>query len=122
MRSVGLFSGIGGMELGLQEAGHKPVLLCELMPAARMVLKERFPDVELTDDIRDLESLPRCDVVTAGFPCTDLSLAGNRAGLKGEQSGMFWEFARILREMGERRPSLSTHRPVTPPRRRRRRG
>lgn len=56
-------------------------------------------------DIRDLHGsdLPGVALATASFPCTDLSLAGNRKGLKGEQSGMFWEYARILREMKGRR-------------------
>lgn len=58
-------------------------------------------------DIRDLggADVPSVDIATASFPCTDLSLAGNRRGLKGEQSGAFHEFARIIDEMGARRPA-----------------
>lgn len=50
--------------------------------------------------------MPTVDLATASFPCTDLSLAGWRRGLDGEQSGMFWEFARVIQEMGSRRPSV----------------
>jgi len=59
-------------------------------------------------DVRDIHGgdLPEINLATASFPCTDLSLAGWRRGLAGEQSGMFWEFARILDEMADRRPSL----------------
>ena len=57
-------------------------------------------------DVRDIAGadIPDVEVATASFPCTDLSLAGRREGLGGEQSSMFWEFARVLDEMGSRRP------------------
>lgn len=57
-------------------------------------------------DVRDVrgEDVPDVELAAASFPCTDLSLAGNRAGLDGSESGMFWEFARVLREMRSRRP------------------
>ena len=57
-------------------------------------------------DVRDITGpdIPDVEVATASFPCTDLSLAGRREGLGGEQSSMFWEFARVLDEMGSRRP------------------
>ena len=60
-------------------------------------------------DVREArgEDLPLAvELATASFPCIDLSLAGNRKGLAGEQSGMFWEFARVLREMGRARPRV----------------
>lgn len=57
-------------------------------------------------DIRDVtgNAVPTVDLATASFPCTDVSLAGSRRGLDGDQSGMFWEFARVIEEMGNRRP------------------
>ena len=81
MKVVGLFAGIGGIELGLQRAGHQTVLLCENDPGARAVLQARFPTTVLHDDVSTLESLPMgTDLVTAGFPCQDLSQAGRTRG------------------------------------------
>jgi DNA (cytosine-5)-methyltransferase 1 len=94
---VGLFAGIGGLELGFQRSGHETRMLCEVWEPAQDVLRARFPDVPLKSDIRDLRSLPASDVVTAGFPCTDLSQAGRTAGITGSQSGLVSEVFRLLR-------------------------
>jgi DNA (cytosine-5)-methyltransferase 1 len=97
MRIAGLFSGIGGFELGLHRAGHSSALLCDILPAARAVLQRRFPEVEYHDDLTTLRSLPRdVDLVCAGFPCQDLSQAGRTAGLDGERSGLIGEVFRLL--------------------------
>lgn len=97
MRIAGLFSGIGGFELGLHQAGHSSSLLCDILPAARAVLQQRFPDVDYHDDLTTLRSLPRdVDLVCAGFPCQDLSQAGRTAGLDGERSGLIGEVFRLL--------------------------
>jgi DNA (cytosine-5)-methyltransferase 1 len=82
-----LFAGIGGIETGLQRAGMHTVYLCEWWPPARAVLERRFPGVPIDTDVRRVRSLPRVDLVTAGFPCTDLSQAGRTAGIDGSQSG-----------------------------------
>lgn len=69
--------------------------------------EENFGSQEfLQADIRDLHGadVPTVDLATASFPCTDLSVAGNRAGLKGRESGLLGDFLRILEEMGDRRP------------------
>jgi len=95
-RVVGLFAGIGGFELGLQSAGHHTELLCELEPVACHVLSARFPSVSLVHDVRDLRSLPRADVVVAGFPCQDLSQAGRTAGIRGARSSLVGEVFRLL--------------------------
>lgn len=91
---AGLFAGIGGLEAGLHAAGHSAVVLCEVWPAARAVLAARFPGTSVEEDVRELHSLPdNVDVVTAGFPCTDLSQAGRTAGIGGSQSGLVsWVF------------------------------
>lgn len=91
-----LFAGIGGIERGLHAAGHRTTLLCESWGPAQAVLADRFPDVALHDDIRDLTALPDVEVVTAGFPCTDLSQAGRTAGITGKQSGLVGEVFRLL--------------------------
>ena len=97
MKIAGLFAGIGGMELGMQRAGHHAALLCDVLPAAQAVLAARFPGVEYRDDITRLRSLPAdVDLVCAGFPCQDLSQAGLTAGLDGERSGLIGEVFRLL--------------------------
>src|SRR5689334_7491620 len=77
LRVLGLFAGIGGIELGLHVSGHSTYELCELDPAAQAVLRARFPDVRLVSDVLSYKSLPReVDLIAAGFPCQDLSQAG----------------------------------------------
>lgn len=98
LRAAGLFAGIGGLELGLSRAGHETLALNEIDEAARAVLKARFPDVPLSDDVLELEKLPRgTEIITAGFPCQDLSQAGRTLGLKGSRSSLVGEVFRLLR-------------------------
>jgi DNA (cytosine-5)-methyltransferase 1 len=97
LRTVGLFAGIGGIELGLHRAGHRTSLLCEIEEGARAVLSERFPDVPQHDDIRTLDEFPSgTELVVGGFPCQDLSQAGKTAGITGARSGLVGEVFRIL--------------------------
>lgn len=96
LRVVGLFAGIGGLELGLHQAGHRTELLCEIDPGAQAVLATRFPRVPLISDVRLLPGLPPTDLVTAGFPCQDLSQAGKTAGIDGAQSGLVNEVFRLI--------------------------
>jgi DNA (cytosine-5)-methyltransferase 1 len=96
---AGLFAGIGGIELGLHSAGHRTVLLCEREPAARAVLDAHFPDLPDHDDICTLKALPgHVDLLAAGFPCQDLSQAGETAGIDGKRSGLVGEVLRLLRK------------------------
>ena len=88
-RSVSaLFAGVGGIEIGLERAGFRTEYLVESWEPAQTVLRHRFPGVRLDGDIGDVDALPPCFVVTAGFPCTDLSQAGMTAGIEGRQSGL----------------------------------
>ena len=97
MNVVGLFAGIGGIELGLEAAGHRTTLLCEIDPAAREVLSTKFPRIRLHADIRTLEKLPKgTDLVSAGFPCQDISQAGTTHGIEGKNSGLVNEVFRLL--------------------------
>lgn len=98
LRVAGLFAGIGGIELGLERAGHSAVLLNELDPSAHRVLRQHFPEPRHTDDIRELKRLPRVDLVSAGFPCTDISQAGKKAGIGGVQSGLVNEVFRLVED------------------------
>ncbi|OZC48916.1 DNA (cytosine-5-)-methyltransferase [Rhodococcoides fascians A21d2] len=94
---VGLFAGIGGLELGLAEAGWSTQLLCEVDPGAQAVLTARMPDVPLHSDVTTLRSLPAdTELVAAGFPCQDLSQAGRTAGITGARSGLVDEVFRLV--------------------------
>lgn len=96
LRVAGLFAGIGGVERGLAASGHHAELLCEWEPAAQRVLRTRFPGVDLVGDVRELDSLPAVDLISAGFPCQDLSQAGLTAGIRGSRSGLVSEVFRLL--------------------------
>jgi len=93
---AGLFAGVGGIEVGLHRSGHLTELLCEIEPAAVAVLATNFPDTPIHHDVSTLASLPAVDVVAAGFPCQDISLAGTRAGLNGARSGLVNEVFRLV--------------------------
>jgi DNA (cytosine-5)-methyltransferase 1 len=96
--TVGLFAGIGGFELGFARAGHNPLLLCEIDPAACEVLAQRFPGTPIHNDIRTLQALPEgADVLLAGFPCQDLSQAGRAAGIFGTSSGLVSQVFSLLK-------------------------
>ena len=98
MRVVGLFAGVGGIELGLHRAGHQSLLLCENEEGAIEVLEERFPGIPVHHDVCELRELPTgTDLLAGGFPCQDLSQAGATAGIGGERSGLVDEAFRLLR-------------------------
>ena len=99
MNVVGLFSGIGGLELPFARRGAKTLLLCDVWEPSQSVLAARFPDVPIKGDIGKLKALPAgTQVVTAGFPCTDLSQAGRTAGIGGDESGLVKHVFRLLRK------------------------
>lgn len=98
MRVLDLFSGIGGMSLGLERAGMTTVGFCEIDPFCRAVLKKHWPDVWCHDDVRTLDLREGvADVVAGGFPCQDISNAGKHAGLAGQRSGLWSELLRTIR-------------------------
>jgi DNA (cytosine-5)-methyltransferase 1 len=100
LRTVGLFAGIGGFELGLAKAGHEVAYLCEIDPAARAVLKKRFDGIEVKKDIRLIQALPRrTELVVAGFPCQDLSQVGRTQGMHGAKSGIVSQVFRLLEKV-----------------------
>ena len=116
MYVLDLFAGIGGFTLGLERAGFKTVAFCEIDSYAQKVLKKNWPGVPIYDDVRKITADRlisdgiRVDVITGGFPCQDLSLAGNQAGIEGERSGLWSECARLL---GEVRPRYAIFENVT---------
>ena len=106
MKAVSLFAGIGGFDLALERNGIEVVASVEWDKHAQSVLKKRFPNSQIYGDIQEVtgEQLinagfdPRNGIITGGFPCQDLSVAGKRAGLAGNRSGLFWEICRLLDE------------------------
>ena len=89
MAVAGLFAGIGGFEHAFSQTGFETNLLVEIDPAARAVLRARFPHIEIRSDLRDLSVLPSgTTIVTAGFPCQNLSMAGDKVGISGSKSGV----------------------------------
>lgn len=103
MRVGSLFSGVGGIDLGLHAAGITPAWFCDSDPYCRRILSLRWPGVPVYTDARAVgPELAPVDLLTAGFPCTDISVAGQRAGLSGPSSGLWTEAARIVRELRPR--------------------
>jgi DNA (cytosine-5)-methyltransferase 1 len=120
MKIAALFAGIGGLEVGLHRAGHQTLLFAENWPIAAAVLAQRFPHVPNEGDVRELRSLPRkVDLLTAGFPCQDLSQAGKTAGIGGTRSSLVSQVFRLLEDSGSpsrsKRSTSKTRKPsVTP--------
>lgn len=110
MRVLDLFSGIGGFSLGLERAGMKTVAFCEIDKFCQRVLRKHWPEVPIFDDVRELSAQHltakriAVDVIAGGFPCQDISAAGKGAGLDGERSGLWAEYARLI---GEIRPRFA---------------
>jgi len=106
LTGVSLFAGVGGFDLAMQRQGVKVVASVEIDSKCNEVLARHFPDATQFTDVTTVKGsdligagfTPRTGIITGGFPCQDLSVAGKRAGLAGERSGLFWEIARIVEE------------------------
>lgn len=104
MNVLGLFSGIGGFEYGLQKAGYNITAMCEIEPYPVSVLKKNFSSIPIFNDVKDINKTTfndnEIDVIVGGFPCTDISRAGKmNGGINGEKSGLWFEFRRIINEI-----------------------
>lgn len=99
-----LFAGIGGFDLGLERAGMRCKWQVEINPYSCAVLEKHWPGIQRHRDVREVVASKghAVDVVCGGFPCQDISYAGQGAGLDGERSGLWTEYARII---GDIRPS-----------------
>lgn len=106
MRSLtigSLFSGIGGLELGVESAtGGRVLWQVERDGFCREVLAKHWPHAVRHDDVCTVNGLPRVDVICGGFPCQDVSLAGKRAGFGGERSSLWREYRRIVADVRPR--------------------
>ncbi len=110
LKVLDLFSGIGGFSLGLERTGgFETVAFCEIEDYPRNVLAKHWPDVPCYEDVKmitkerlEQDEIGQIDVICGGFPCQDISAAGKGAGLAGERSGLWFEYARIIREVGPR--------------------
>lgn len=107
MLTVGsLFSGVGGIDKGLEDAGMRVIWQAEVDEFASLVLAKHWPAVHNYGDVRgvDWSAATRPDVLAGGFMCTDVSTVGTREGLDGEtRSGITWrEYARAIRELRPR--------------------
>lgn len=102
MNFISLFSGIGGFDLGFERAGMTCILQVEKDKHALSQLKKHWPDIKKIEDVKDVsrKSITKTvDLICGGSPCQDVSVAGKRAGLAGNRSGLWFEFLRIIEEI-----------------------
>ena len=107
LTAVSLFAGVGGFDLAMQRNGINVVATVEIDKYARGVLQHQFPEAthfeDVTkvsaDELRTAGFIPERGIITGGFPCQDLSVAGKRAGLAGKRSGLYWEIIRLVDEL-----------------------
>lgn len=99
-----LFSGIGGFDLGFERVGIKTLWEVEIDEFSRRVLARHFPEAKRYDDVRAVgkHNLAPVDIISGGFPCQDISHAGKQAGIDGDRSGLWSEYARIIRGLRPR--------------------
>ena len=106
LTGVSLFAGVGGFDLAMERNGVDVVANVEIDKQCQQVLAKHFPNAKQFSDITDVKGSdliatgfkPDRGIITGGFPCQDLSVAGKRRGLAGERSGLFWEIARLIEE------------------------
>ena len=102
MRHLDLFSGIGGFALAARRVGWETVGFCEIDHYCQKVLAKHWPGVPIYDDVTKYTGTAgAADIITGGFPCQDISVAGRGAGIEGSRSGLWSDLCRII---GEVRP------------------
>lgn len=103
LKFLSLFSGIGGFDMALERAGMTCDAVVEINMNAQNILRRHFPNARLYNDVKEVGNATHAkksiDLICGGFPCQDVSIAGKRAGLAGERSGLWFEFARIIDEL-----------------------
>jgi DNA (cytosine-5)-methyltransferase 1 len=104
--AISLFAGVGGFDIALRNNGYKVIASVEIDKQCNKVLEQHFPDTKRYTDIKEVKGKDLINdgfkatkgIITGGFPCQDLSVAGKRAGLTGSRSGLYWEAHRLLDE------------------------
>lgn len=103
-----VFAGIGGMDLGLERAGMKCAWQVEIDPYCRQILSRHWPLTPRHDDVATFAHTDterwNVDIIAGGFPCQEISNAGRRQGIEGPRSGLWSEYARIIRVL---RPEIA---------------
>lgn len=102
MKTIGLFSGGGGFEVAALAAGHSVLAMAEIDPHACAVLADRFPGIPNIGDVTRIGTFDDCDLITAGFPCQDLSQAGRTRGIHGDRSGTVRHVFETIRRSGRK--------------------
>jgi DNA-cytosine methyltransferase len=102
LQTLDLFAGIGGFAYGLEKTGlYETKYFCEWDSVAQRVLKKQWPDVPCFGDIKDLSGsdVGNVDIITGGFPCQDISLAGEGVGIEGDRSSHWYHYLRLINEI-----------------------
>jgi DNA (cytosine-5)-methyltransferase 1 len=98
MKYFSSFSGIGGFDIALNKCGHKCVGFSEIKSTSIQIYEERFPGIKNYGDIKRIKTLPNFDILVGGTPCQNFTILGNRKGLQGSESSLFYEFIKILKK------------------------
>jgi len=94
-----LFTGIGGFEEGAKLAGIETLWSCEFEPFQRSILKRHYKESKQYEDIRTAVIRERVNIISGGFPCQDISVAGKMEGIRGGRSGLWSEMFRVIRNL-----------------------
>ena len=94
-----LFDGLGGWQLAAVRAGIKPLWSSEIDEFCCQVTRRHFPDTVQLGDINNIADAPHVDIITAGSPCQDISIAGKRSGINGSRSGLFFKAVELVRRI-----------------------
>lgn len=99
LKGASFFTGAGGFDLGFEKAGIEIVFQCEKDKYCNQLLEEKYPNVRRSEDISLLhpKAIPQADIYFGGFPCQNASVAGDRKGLAGSKTGLFFDFVRIIK-------------------------
>ena len=105
MRVLDIFSGLGGFSLGLERAGMRTLAFCEIDKHCQKVLKKHWPSTPIFDDVKEIKGQllkGSIDLICGGFPCQDISVGGKQKGIHGSRSGLWKEYARLIKEINPR--------------------
>lgn len=97
MKTISLFSGCGGMDMGAEKAGAEVLIANDIMPETQKTFEIHFPHVDfIPGDIKEFTKFPSAEMVTGGYPCQSFSMGGNRNPINDKRTHLFKEFARCV--------------------------